>query len=314
MTDQSEKPAWRSMTAATVAAAALLYLPPGVHRVLCAGISDALLPGQRAAVWISHAASRHTDLQTEVAPSSSEHGSARIRELELLLRKQQLSLAIANQRLAEVQRVGPAPYAATESSPLIVRELLVARVLGREKELTGFPSLLLDLGSASGDLTDAFVLRGGDPVIDQGTRSGVAAGQPVYAGRCVVGRVARSGRWTAVVQPITDSGYTGRAQLVRTVDERTHFGAEGLLSGLGDGTCKLSGIPYTEPVSVGDEVYTGGRTARFPVPMYYGRVAVAELVAGQRWNIIVRPAAGAADVTEVAVLREASRDMRVLGQ
>ena len=112
----------------------------------------------------------------------------------------------------------------------------------------------------------------------------------------------------------TDPKYSARAQLLRETASGAQFGAEAILKGRGNGTCELTGVPYTEPVSVGDAVYTGGRSALFPTPMYYGRVIEAKLEAGQRWSIVVKPNFDVDEIREVAVLRENMSSTRVLGQ
>ena len=77
----------------------------------------------------------------------------------------------------------------------------------------------------------------------------------------------------------------------------------------------LVDVTHLPPVSVGDEVYTGGRTGRLPYPMYYGRVTKAELKPGApHWEIEVQPAVTEAVLKTVHVLREKLNPERVLGE
>lgn len=311
MSERSEKFDWRTGAACCLAGGLCLLLPPPIQSAFRAVVQDCLQPGQTLLEPLSRLA---PDQQRLDSITDNDLANSRIEELQLQLRQQKLAQAELRRQLQAAQQIGTMPYTVQPSEPLIAYSLLAARVLGREKDLAGDPSLLLDLGSTRGAMSEAFVVRGTNPVLDVGTASGISPGQPVYAGRTVLGRIERTGRWTSAVRLITDPGYTGRAQLLRESTEGPQFGAEGLISGVGDGTCRLSGIPYTEPVAVGDEVYTGGRTARFPVPMFYGRVVKATLESGQKWNIIVRPHANLDAIREVAVLRESFRSARALGQ
>lgn len=314
MTDGTEKPAWRSTLVCCGVAIACITLPQPIQSAVRATVHDALSPGQHLAQPLLHSA-RWTHPDTGEPLAERLVANQELEQLRLTLRQQQLREAALRDQLKAARDQGVTPYTGQPSAPLVRHELLEARVLGREKDLSDQPALLVGLGSARGAVSEAFVVRGGNPILDQGSSRGIESGQPVYAGRCVVGRVERAGRWTSAVQLISDTRYTGRAQLLRESDDGSQFGAEGLLVGHGDGTCRLTGIPYTEPVAVGDDVYTGGRSARFPHPMYYGRVVAAELESGQRWNIIVKPHVAPDVLVDVAVLRQSlNTSERVLGQ
>lgn len=289
---------------------ASLFLPTNIQDALKSAAIDALRPGHmlvETATSVPPEANRSSD--SDVAADSD-----RVHQLELNLRRAELRQARLHEELEATRRNGVAPFVPQSSSPLLLRDLIEARVLGRERDLNKHSALLVDLGTAGGSTREAFVVYGAEPVIDQGTDSGIKTGQPVYAGRCVLGRVTRAGRWTSAVQLVTDKNYSGRAQLLRETQEGVRFGAEGILRGLGNGQCELTGLPYTESVNVGDSVYTGGRSTRFPSPMYYGRVVEAVLETGQRWRIVVQPHLNPDSIRTVAVLRESMNTTRVLGQ
>ena len=89
------------------------------------------------------------------------------------------------------------------------------------------------------------------------------------------------------------------------------LGPEGVLTGDGKGRCRLLHIPATEPVSVGDEVYTSSRLTGLPVPMYYGRVVDATLAEGaSHWEVVVEPAETINDSRVVQVLRSVLNSVR----
>lgn len=315
-TDRTEKHAWQTAIACSIGGLICLLLPSDLQTPIRGHFSDLLVPGQRIAKRLGESFKRTQP--TSVAggePSVAQAELAkRIEQLELHVRQQQVREARLQKQLADKQQHGSSPFVASRTTRLVRHELIEARVLGREKDLDQNSAILVDLGSNKGAVSHAFVVRGTGPVLDVGSDAKVTEGQPVYCGRCVVGRIERTGRVTSAVRLITDPGYTGRAQLLRRTERGAVFGAEGILVGLGDGTCRLTGIPYTEPVRVGDDVYTGGRSARLPEPMYYGRVVSANLVAGQRWEIVVQPRANFDRIEQVSVLRQSLKAPRVLGQ
>ena len=88
-------------------------------------------------------------------------------------------------------------------------------------------------------------------------------------------------------------------------------GARGVLCGTGEDLCRLKWIASTEPVNVGDEVYTDAQASSLPQPMYYGKVVRAE--AGlTHWEIWVEPATTGHDVQTVQVLRRRLNPLRVV--
>lgn len=304
---------WQTSLACCLIGGGCLILPAPIQSALKSTVNDLLMPGQTLAQMAT--------TRGPVVSESVEDGDealtqlqSRVRELELRLRQESLRRATLADEVDRIKRIGTSPFLPQVTEPLVGYDLLAAKVLGHENDLRDHPALLLDLGTSGGVTTDAFVVRSANPVVDAGRDLDLSPGQPVYAGRCVVGRIHRTGRWTSVVQLISDPQYSGRAQILRRSGDEVREGAEGLISGTGDGRCLLSGVPYTEPVAVGDEVYTGGRSARFPAPMFYGTIVSAELIAGQRWEIVVEPAVEAGVLREVAVLRESLNTTRVLGQ
>src|SRR5262249_28570260 len=142
----------------------------------------------------------------------------------------------------------------------------------------------LDRGRASNIAESALVLEKNLPHIDRGSDAGVEAEQDVFVGRCVVGRIAAVGQWTSTIELVTDARYRALAQIIRPTDQGGSFGAEGILVGQGTSLCKLTEVPTTQTVRVGDEVYTSDRDKRTPVPLYYGRIIRVE-EAGRRWDI-----------------------------
>ena len=115
----------------------------------------------------------------------------------------------------------------------------------------------LDVGANDGIAESALVLEGTQPLVDLGSDADVSPGDAVYAGRIVIGKIAEVGRYSSTLRLVTDPGYSGRARLARRNDRGALvFGAEGTLTADGSELCRLKHI--TDPVNVGDEVFTGG--------------------------------------------------------
>jgi len=118
-----------------------------------------------------------------------------------------------------------------------------------------------------------------------------------------VGRISRVGRWTSTLQPLTDTRFRGLARLARPGDDRPVFSTRGMLEGTGDGFCRLTLVPATAAVAIGDVVYTDGRDQPDAWPMVYGTVVRAELPEdAPHWDIRIRPAINLDELGHVEVL------------
>ncbi len=219
-------------------------------------------------------------------------------------RQLEIDNAGLHQKLNRLTETGPSPYPVRPGRPLVEVELLEAAVLNREAGRLWQTEPVLNRGTADGLADRDLVLESQKPLIDQGQDAKLAQGHPVYSGRCVVGRLAEVGRSVSTIQKLTDKNYRGFAQLIRRTENGFVFGAEGVIEGQGEKLCWLRYVPATEPVEVGDEVYTGEETGTQTYPMYYGRVVRAELNPGdQNWDIWVEPAIKTLKQSTVTVLR-----------
>jgi hypothetical protein len=294
-------------------AAGLAFALPRLQDRVRGTLRDVASPAQRlvrratdgASEWVQHRLQRSDASEEVVERMKQELAVARrkIRELEV-------AVATVHEEKAEIQLTGVAPWRGRPGAPLIVDELLPATVLGAENVDLVRHGKLLDAGTSDGIRESSLVLDDPRPLIDQGESTGLSAGQSVFAGRCIVGRVARVGHWVSTVLPVSDPEFRGLARIIRGEGERAVFGAEGLLEGSSNGLCRLKHIPATEPIAEGDRVYTAGGDATGPAPMMYGTVVSAELAIGAtHWDVIVRPAVDATRVRTVQVLRK-ERNLR----
>jgi rod shape-determining protein MreC len=294
-------------TAAVIALAAALFVaPPGLQQALRAGVLDVVVSSQAFAMnrfdaW--RASPSHWPVVSFVSreQSSTQPTDDRVPNLEQTCRRLRLENARLREelQLAEKYGVSPIPVAAhAPTVPSVVRAAVVSR-----QTLSQWRSVRpLNQGRAAGITESSLVLEEGLPHLDRGSDAGVEPELDVFIGRCVVGRIASVGRWTSTLEAITDPHYRALAQIVRPTDQGGSFGTEGILVGQGNGLCKLTDVPTTETVRVGDEVYTSDRDGRTGIPLYYGRIrSVAE--AGRHWEITVEPAVKAAELKSVAVLK-----------
>jgi cell shape-determining protein MreC len=298
-------------------AAGLVVAPPRLQDRVRGTLRDVASPAQRlvrrGTEWASEFVQRRmkrpdgSEQAAELLQQELAVARRRIRELEV-------AVATVHEEKAELQLTGVAPWRGKPGAPLIVDELVPATVLGAENVDLVRHGKLLDAGTSDGVRESSLVLDDPRPLIDQGESTGLSAGQSVFAGRCIVGRVARVGHWVSTVLPVSDPEFRGLARIIRGEGDQTVFGAEGLLEGFSDGLCRLKHIPATEPVSEGDRVYTAGGDATGPAPMMYGTVVSAELATGaSHWDVVVKPAVDAARVRTVQVLRK-DRNLRSIDE
>lgn len=292
-----------------------LCAPTNYTEVPRSAVRDMARPGQIALLhaidWCRQTAQLYAEDDTIGTEISSLE--AQLRHAKQLARHLALENADLHQQLADLHASQAIPLASAQGTPLVVPDLLEARVLGTETSERWRSGRLIDAGSSGGIEESAFVLEDLNPLIDQGENAALTAGQPVYSGATVMGRVSRVGRWTSTVQPITDREFRGHARLIRQTSRGTIFGAEGILQGEGTEVCQLRFVNSTNPVSVGDEVVTANHSGEFPFAMHYGTVIKAELPAGvPHWEIWVKPAASDQIPTRVQVLRKSLNPIRLL--
>jgi cell shape-determining protein MreC len=271
------------------------------------GFRDALRPGHRA----SQAVSRWTQtVWNRFRSPTAQEELSDVREELRNWQRQCLSLQVRQadlvQQAIDARRGTTSPFEAERGQPLLVPQLLQAEVLGSERDLLQSRfGRLLDQGQENRIAVDDLVLADDALHLDQGEQAGVQPDMPVLSGRRVAGRIKQVARWTSTLQLVTDPGFRGSAELIRESPQGPLYGAQGVVAGNGDGACRLEHIAATEPVSVGDFVYTIRRQHSLPEPACYGRVMAAELAEGAaHWSIAVQPLLGDEPLASVQVLRE----------
>jgi cell shape-determining protein MreC len=222
-----------------------------------------------------------------------------------------LAMALDASRLTHAQSESIAA-SASPTQPLLESQAIAARVLGHAAQTFLRGSELVDIGNRNGVAAGALVIDGAPPgdgtttMIDAGRDLGLQSGRTVLAGRRVWGKLAKVGSHTSVVRRITDPGYHDTVQLAHSdggPDSPQQLGPRGVLVGSGERLCRIELVDASEPVSVGDQVYTQS-DGLLPEPLVYGQIVRVELTADKlHWQIWMQPAVGANEPREVAILR-----------
>tara|TARA_R110002072_G_scaffold303099_1_gene493577 strand:+ start:343498 stop:344622 length:1125 start_codon:yes stop_codon:yes gene_type:complete len=317
MTESQNTGTFRVLAACLLGAAMFAVLPDFATSPIRDIVRLGILPGQRLvgsivasaeSKWRNAIDQQLADQQQRLDELRTEVANSQFRERRALLAAES-----ASQQLAAVERHGASPFAVEIAPPMIRPRAVRAAVLGREILSDVKSRRILDQGNTDGVASDLWVLNGDLPIVQAGSNLSVADGLPVFAGRCVVGRIVEAGRWTSSLQYITDPGFRARAVLAQVgVDGpnaagvQFSFGVEGLIEGRTDlkqnGFCELAQIPATEQVDVGMPVYSPPRDA-VDAPMLFGHVAAAELSPGAlHWVITVEPAVNVNSVRRVEIV------------
>jgi cell shape-determining protein MreC len=304
-----------------LAAIGLTLLPSRVGETIRSVFRDAATPGALAiaAVTDTTRAVRHrlfgrSDLEARIAVLESTLADER-------RRARQLELVAAR---ADEESPGE------DAPPLVVPDLLPARILGAEAAEAWRAGRFVDVGLADGIREETAVLAEEGPLVDRGRDAGLAVGHAVLDGRTLVGRIRSVGRWTSVVQPLTDPEYRTQVRIARRTSRGLVLGPTGILRGTGAPACRIDFVGSTEAVAVGDEVYTvaatngtntnsveatAGDTGAITTDLgilFVGRITSADLPTGApHWELAVTPAATNTP-ERVAVLRRRFNPERIL--
>jgi len=303
---QRSRTSWILAAACVCGGGLLCAAPETAHDRLRGVLLDVLKPGMNAVVALRRervSASSSTSIAELVSRErqlADDLQSARFQN-----RRLEIEAARLRDELKQANLATPKPYLGEAGLPLFAPDLLSTHVLNSpaigEIERT---VVTMSEGSAAQVALAEWVLAEEGVTIDHGRDANVAADQPVLAGRSVFGRVASTGRYTSRVWHVTDPGFRAHARLVRRSGEKTVTGAEGLLSGAGNGVCRLELIAATEPVEPGDLVLTAATIPGIDEALYLGEVKTAHLAPGAtHWSITVSPAVAVDEVRELQVVR-----------
>lgn len=243
----------------------------------------------------------------------NEKLSARLREAELQNQRTKLGILDARNKIAQLKTTGTSPFSSSTESPLVTPHAISARLIGDELVSLWKSNRLLDRGSKSGLFEDQWVLDDDAPKIDHGQTSNVVDGLPVFAGHCLVGRIAKSGRWTSSLQLTSDPEF--RAKAVALLRNPGVLSEEFLLEGAGNGVCRLVSVPSSEHIEEGMFVYSVPGDRGIEAPMLFGRVTQATLQPGSlHWEITVAPSVDVESLNSVQVVTTRLNPARIIGR
>lgn len=303
MPEPQNNSTFRVLAACLLGAAMFAVLPASATTPIRDAIRVMLSPGQRSvALVVSVAETRWqsiVDKKLAAQQQKIEQLTSELKHEQFRERRAHLAAESTRQALVDIQRLGATPFDVTHASDLIRPRAIRATVLGRELLSELKSRRILDRGRSDGVTSDLWVLDGDMPIIEAGSELNITDGLPVFSGRCIVGRIIESGRWTSSLQYITEPGFRARAVLAQSESDNSStfafsFGSEGLIEGRADlnatGQCELTQIPAAERVEAGMPVYSPPGHA-VDAPMLFGHVVSAELSPGAlHWRVTVQPA------------------------
>jgi rod shape-determining protein MreC len=146
-------------------------------------------------------------------------------------------------------------------------------------------------------------------VIDKGSRHGVYVGQPVVDAYGILGQIVQVGPFSSTALLITDVSHAAPVQINRTGLRAISVGTDGV------DELRLSFVPTSADVEVGDLVVTSGLGDRFPAGYPVGKVAAVEIDHGEPFaRILITPSAQVSRVREVLLVwpqRQSIEDAQV---
>jgi cell shape-determining protein MreC len=284
-----------ALLAGLVLAVGLMLVPASWTAAAKGQVLGWLRPGQLAVLTVREHIGR-------CLARASAHFDSAARLVEAELRCQRL--AAENRRLAAElalaadRQPGSAPSVGEASSQRLLNAHCVeARVLGQSAQAFLGRRQLIDVGSKAGVQPDAPVLYAPPRIVDPGRDAGLQPGQLLLSQGRVCGKVVQVGHYTSLVQTLTEPGYRDLVQL-------GCGGPQGILEGTGDPLARIRLVEVTEPVTVGDQVYSTAGEGSLPEHLLYGRVVRVERPVGAaHWEIWMQPALDPGRTDQFAVLR-----------
>ncbi|MFO0979555.1 MAG: rod shape-determining protein MreC [Planctomycetaceae bacterium] len=270
-------------------------------------VHDILSPGRLILLAVSRStdASRKND-RAQRNPSDPESGRADsdshvASSQETLLR----TLMIENARLRrdlKRRQASDSPFAERSRDSLVELQSVPAKILSRSGLPDSLRELMIDAGQGKGIRRSELVVQGDGILLDVGTKDTVRAGDRVVDGLAVIGRIDKTAQWVSLVLPVSAKGFKARARILRIANDEAHFGATGMLEGLGNGECSLTGIAHTEAVAIGDQVVSMDVNGVDGPVLTFGEVVKADFLAGGQWDVRVKPVVNFDDADDVQVL------------
>lgn len=275
---------------ALLGCAVLLCLPERLRGPIKGRAADWLRPAQQAVLQARSAGRRLGEGLDRHFRASADADRLESELARLAEENRRLAAELSALRLAV-----DAPPGALAAGSLLRPRPVEARVLGRQALAWLGRAQMLDVGRSAGAENGTLVLAPSPVVLDCGHDRSVKPGHLVLGENCVWGRIAEVGRYTSLVRGLLDPGYRDVVQIVgqKAAARGARHGPPGVLEGTGGPRAKISRVEVTEPVEVGDLVFTAAESGLLARPVLYGQVARVERPVGSAcWDIWMEPAAG----------------------
>lgn len=292
----------------------LTLLPAGLTSLVRDGIRAAFVPGQNTLLNLrEQAGTAMTSLLSQQLATQQRELDDLHSELLEANRRERRARLIATQALQQVAdlRQQPKTIAVAATEPLFASRAIEARVIGQELLSLWKSKRLLDHGARDGVQEDQWVLDGSGLKLDQGEDASLVPGLMVFAGRSVLGRITEAGKFVSSVELISDRGFRAKAAVGRASGQGLSFSTAGLLEGDG-GQCRLTQIPASETVAIGDGVFTVPIDVSIESPLLFGHVITAT-PGPLHWDVVVKPEVEPAALRTVQVLTTSFNPQRLVG-
>jgi cell shape-determining protein MreC len=267
---------------------AIWFLPANNMAVVKGCLGAALRPAQvglltvrqRVATIVSQIET-HTDTVQRLANCEADR-----RRLEEQNRRLAAELALLESRTAQRER-------RQSDDRLLLPGCVAARVLGRQAWDFLAEERILDVGSHAGVRGEALAIGGPKSLLDQGSNRRLESDELVLAEGRAWGKIDEVGPETSTVRTPCEPGFRDLVRLGAppAAGRRPRLGPQGLLEGTGEPLARVRRVDVTEPVAVGDAVYTASGLGIVRQPLLYGLVVRVERPVGAaHWEIWMKPA------------------------
>ncbi len=287
--------------AAVVLALGLMLLPGNIVLQLRSTWQSALQPSLQLTSTIKQQVTSFNQRWQSTEKMADELAAARERVSKVESQNRRLAnqLQTLRQQLVSTE---DGPGQSPHHSPLVIPRFVDARVLGQQGRALLNHLVVVDAGRAEQILPQSFVLEENAAVLDQGADAHLKDGQLVLDGYRVFGKIAEVGPQVSRMLPVDAAEYRDAVRIVDHEDPQREHG-RGMLEGTGQRRCRIRLVDITQPVAVGDLVYSSAGEEQLPTQLLYGHVEqVAREPGAPHWEIRVCPTHADHTPTRVTVL------------
>lgn len=270
-------------------------------------LHDAFSPGRLALIAMQAASGGGEGSGEAVIASPSDMSATDSSRQMKVLRQLMVENARLRRDLKRTQTASVIAEAIDPGESLNEYAMIPAQVISSNGLPGALRELIISAGKSAGINRSELVVDGNGAVVDVGSDAGVATGDRVLSGSSVVGRIEKTGRWVSVVQPLTSAEFRAQVQLLRSSEDGLVFGAIGMFEGTGESECRVTGISYTEAVTVGDTVISADINGVRGPRLFFGTVTSAEFLAGGQWDVRIKPGFTIAELDHVGIVRMSLR-------